>query len=86
MVKVSVPAIADVIIDPSPGLGLLEIEVCGLVERIIEGKTTYFAGVVVDPVLKLGFGGFLTELDAVPAEQAGGRMTTTNLHNIAVAG
>lgn len=68
MVKVSVPAIADVIIDPSSGLGLLEIEVCGLVERIIEGKTTYVAGFVVDPVLKLGFGGFLTELDAVPAE------------------
>lgn len=39
-----------------------------MVERIIEGKTAYVAGVVVDPVLKLGFGGFLTGLDAVPAE------------------
>lgn len=68
MVKASVPAIADVIVDPSPALGLLEIEVCGLVERVIEGKAMYVAGVVVDSVLKLGFGGFLTELGAVPAE------------------
>lgn len=68
MVKVSVPAIADLIVDPSAELGLLKIEVCGLVERIIEGKTVYMARVVVDLVLELALGGFPTELDAVPAE------------------
>lgn len=68
MVKVSVPAIADVIVDSSPGLRLLEIEVCGMVELVIEGKTVYVTRVVVDPVLKLRLVGFPTELDAAPAE------------------
>lgn len=58
----------DGIVDPSPELGLLEIETCGMVEGIIEGKTVDVAAVVVDPVLELGLGGFPTELDAVPAE------------------
>lgn len=66
MVKTSVPAIADVIVDPSPELGLLEMEVCGMVELIIEGKTMYVVGVVVDPVLELGLWGLPTELDAEP--------------------
>lgn len=58
----------DGIVDPSPELGLLEIENCGMVEGIMEGKTVDVAAVVVDPVLELGLGGFPTELDAVPAE------------------
>ena len=39
-----------------------------MIERVIEGKTRYVAGVNVDPVLELGLGGFPTELDAAPNE------------------
>lgn len=54
------------IIGPIPELGFLEIEVCGMFELIIEGKTVYVVGVFVDPVLEPGLWGPSIKLDADP--------------------
>lgn len=68
MVKASVPAIGDGIVDTVPELALVEIDTCGMVVRVKEGKTVRVGRVVVEPVLELGLGLIPKKLDAEPVE------------------
>lgn len=45
----------------------MEIDACGMAVRVKEGKIVGVDG-VIEPVLELGLGGFLNELEAEPVE------------------